>query len=189
MSRRILVVLSLVFVLLLATAGVALAQSATTKQVGLVIAFPDGTSHTEIVTVPVAATTLDVLKTAKITLVSQSSSFGESICKINNTGCPADNCFCDPDAFWAYYHLDGSAWASSMEGVGGYVPADQAVEGFAWSGFDAQFNPTVQPPVFTFAQLLAMVNQPVPVPEPGTLLLLGGGVATLAAYIRRKRAA
>ena len=74
-----------------------------------------------------------------------------------------------------------------MEGVGVFVPADKAVEGFAWSGFDANFNPTVQPPVYTFEQLVSMQAAPVGIPEPATLLLLGGGVAALAGWARRKR--
>ena len=66
----------IVLVLCTLFAGTALAQAPTTKQVGLVIAFPDGTEHLEIVTVPTAATTFDVLQKAKITLASADSGFG-----------------------------------------------------------------------------------------------------------------
>jgi hypothetical protein len=186
-SRRSTFLVSLVLVMLLAGASVVFSQSGETKQVGLIVAFPDGTVHTEAVTVPAAATTLDALRAAKIELVTQSGSFGESICKINATGCTADNCFCNAEKFWAYYHLAGSDWAVASEGVGAFVPPHQSVEGLVWSGFDASFNATEQPPVRTFAQLQAASDRPVPVAIPAALLLLGAGAAGLVVYMRRKR--
>ncbi len=188
MFRRLISVLSGVLVLVVLMAGVVLATDATTKQVGLVIAFPDGAQHLEVVTVPTTATTFDVLQAAKITLVSQDAGWGPAVCRINHVGCPAAACFCDTVHFWAYYHLDAAnnVWVSASTGVGGYVPTDGAVEGLAWSGFDASFTPTVQPPVYTFAQIVAQTT-PVPIPEPATMLLLSAGLVGLAGYVRRAR--
>ena len=136
-------------------AGSALAAEEGTKQVGLVITFPDGAEHLEVVTVPAGATTFDALKVAQIELASTESDFGPAVCGINKVGCPADNCFCDKDHFWAYYHLDPvtNQWQASVQGVGAYVPANGAVEGLAWSGMDANFLPTDEPKVYTFQQL------------------------------------
>lgn len=151
-SRRLSLV-ALVVLVLIALVVPVQAQDAGTKQVGIVIAFPDGTQHAEIVSVPAAANTFEVLQAANIELASQDTAFGPAVCSINGTGCPADNCFCNEKEFWAYFHLDNSQWASAMEGVGAYVPANGAVEGFAWSGSDAEFNPTVKPNVVTFDQI------------------------------------
>jgi hypothetical protein len=187
MSLRLLIVLLLALVLMVTLAGSSLAADSTTKQVGLVTSFPDGTEHLEIVTVPDAATTFDVLEAASIDLVTGA---GPTLCSINKIGCPATNCFCDAAHYWAYFDLDAatSKWIASSVGVGSVVPANGAVVGFAWSGFDESYNPTVEPPVYTFAQIVAKTTPPpVSVPEPGTILLLGSGLAGVAAYVRLRK--
>jgi hypothetical protein len=185
MVRRIsLVAIVLATLVLMASlAGDALAAQESTKQVGLVISFPDGTEHLEVVTVPVAATMFDVLKVAQINLASAESDFGPAVCGIDNVGCPADNCFCDSDHFWAYYHLDPAtnAWQASAQGVGAYVPADGSVEGLVWSGVDASFDPTDQPKVHTFLGLSG--NAPESLPTTGSHMLplvLAAGLSLLA---------
>lgn len=187
MSHRTSFGLLLTVVMLVLTAGTVFAQSGSTKQVGLVVTFPDGVTHTEIVTVPTTATALDVLNAGKLSVVSAESSFGPALCKINTTGCSADNCFCDEKNYWAYYHLSGSTWAGAEEGIGVYVPANGSVEGFAWSGFDADFRPTVQPPVYTFDQLLANQAPRVPTLALVALVLVGIGLVGLIWYMQRRR--
>jgi len=160
------------------------------KEVALVITYSSGATHTEIVTVPVDATTADVLASADVPVGMEDFGFGPAICNINADGCPTDNCFCDAEHFWAFYHLVGDAWESAAGGVGDYTPGDRSVEGFAWSGFDDNFNPTVQPPVMTFEDVEEENGgppQPAEIPEPATLLLVGSGIAGLAAYTRRRK--
>jgi hypothetical protein len=185
MVRRVpYVILTVVAILLLASlAGSALAAEEGTKQVGLVIAFPDGTEHLEVVTVPANATTFDALKAADIDLASTESDFGPAVCGVNKVGCPADNCFCDAQHFWAYYHLDpaGKAWQASAQGVGAYVPPDSAVEGLAWSGMDASFMPVDQPKVRTFQDLSGAAPQSLPATGFGALpLALAAGLSLVA---------
>lgn len=190
MSRRFIVVLFLALAVASVLVSAAFAAAPTTKQVGLVIAFPDSDPHLEIVTVPAAATTIEILEAANIDLASQNTQYGPALCSINKVGCPATDCFCDAAHFWAYYHLNATTnqWTAAAEGIGSYVPVNGSVEGFAWSGFDANYNPTVRPPVYTFDQIVAATTTPpVSVPEPGTLLLLGGGLAGVAAYVRMRK--
>jgi hypothetical protein len=182
MVRRVsYIALTVVAVLLLASfAGSVLAAEEGTKQVGLVIAFPDGTEDLEVVTVPAAATMFDALKAAKIDLASTESDFGPAVCGVNKVGCPADNCFCDAEHFWAYYHLDpaGKAWQASAQGVGAYVPLNGAVEGLSWSGMDASFLPTDPPKVHTFRELSGTAPQSLPATGFGVLpLALAAGLS------------
>lgn len=181
MKQRSILVLLMALVLSIALFGVALAAEGDTKQVGIVIAFPDKAEYAAIVTVPITATTFDVLEAANIELVSQSTSFGPALCSIKGAGCPATNCFCDAQHFWAYYHLTDGAWVAAAEGVGAFVPANGAVEGFAWSGFDASFNPTAKPTVSTFAQISGAAQQPAVLPQTGggALLPAAAGVGSL----------
>jgi hypothetical protein len=144
-----------------------------------------------VVTVPAAATTFDALKAAKIDLASSESDFGPAVCGVNKVGCPADNCFCDKDHFWAYYHLDpaGKTWQTSAQGVGAYVPPDGAVEGLAWSGMDASFMPIDQPKVHTFQALAGAAPQSLPSTGFGWLPLALAAGLSLAAVGLASRAA
>ncbi len=56
------------------------------------------------------------------------------VCSIEGVGCPADDCFCDPDGkFWAYSQWNGSDWEPSMVGAGSSVISQTgAVEGWRW---------------------------------------------------------
>jgi hypothetical protein len=163
MIRRHFLASLLTFVLLALITAAAWAQ-APGKRVALVVKFPDYV-YAEIVTVPVEATTADVLEAAVIPVGMREFTWGKAVCSIGGVGNPLDDCFADPNHFWAYYHLVDEAWVFSNVGVSNFVPADEAVEGFAWSGFDENFNPTVQPPVMTFAQVEAGQFVPIFLPH------------------------
>lgn len=173
--------LAAALVLLLA---VAVSAQSGDKQVGIVIQFPDAL-HTEIVTAPADANTAEVLESATVSAALADMGFGPALCNIDGVGNPVDDCFADPEHFWAFYTLNGDAWEASPVGVGDHVPGDGEVVGFAWSGFDADFNPTVAPPPRTFAQLEGESGPDI------TLIILGilaaVLVAALAVYIPRLR--
>jgi LPXTG-motif cell wall-anchored protein len=182
-SRFLLLVILALGALAIFGSLVALAEGET-KQVGLVVSFPDGSRYTDLITVPVTSTTLQVLRASTIDLVDTNGQFGPTVCSIKKTGCPASNCFCDPKHFWAFYELDKATnkWVASQVGVGAAVPANGAVEGFAWSEMDANYNPLTQPPVMTLADIQAARSKtPSTVPSQPAATATGQGPAKLPA--------
>ncbi len=67
---------------------------------------------------------------------------GKGLCKVDDTGCPADDCFCGGNFYWQLFTVQTNAWISSNDGLSGtkLVPGD--VAGLSWSDkSDEQYNP------------------------------------------------
>lgn len=62
------------------------------------------------------------------------SSLGMALCKIEDTGCSEDNCFCQSD-YWGFYYVENGSWLYSPVGVGSYHPRDGDMLGFRWGAF------------------------------------------------------
>ena len=167
-------------------------------KVGLVVVYGDGTVKTAVVSVPEGGTTADALNASGLPVVIADTSFGPALCKIGNDGCPAEDCFCNTKMSWAYWHLDGDTWKAADTGVGGFKPTANAVEGFSWTAFDADFNALVKPPVVSFADVEAG-KSPATIPVTGgwsiddlaTVRLAAGGLGflSLAGYLVLRRRA
>ena len=189
MSRRLIVVLFLALALATVLVPAAFAADPTTKQVGLVVAFPDGTEHLEIVTVPDRGHDIRCAR-RQPALTCVDRGLGPRCAGSTTSAARQPIASATPPIIgltitWTPQPANGSL---QRMGVGSIVPDNGSVEGFAWSGFDESYNPTVQPPVYTFAQIVAKTTPPpVSVPEPGTILLLGSGLAGVAAYVRLRK--
>jgi hypothetical protein len=89
---------------------------------------------------------LQALQRSGLALTTVDFSFGTAVCAIEGVGCPASNCFCNPDQFWGYQFWDGAAWQGYMTGPGGSSIGDGAVEGWAWGPF-GDTPPPITPPI------------------------------------------
>jgi hypothetical protein len=63
------------------------------------------------------------------------------VCSIEGVGCPASNCFCDPNNFWNYSYWDGSAWQGYLVGAASSLITDGAVEGWRWGPWGSAMSP------------------------------------------------
>lgn len=56
------------------------------------------------------------------------------VCQIEAYGCPADNCFCDPEHYWSYWNRDvgGTAWTYAVQGHAERVLSPGDMDGWSW---------------------------------------------------------
>lgn len=78
---------------------------------------------------------IEALTRTDLDVVTADTDFGVAVCSIEGTGCPADDCFCDPSAFWNYVDWDEGAWQSYDVGAADSVVINGDVEGWAWGAF------------------------------------------------------
>ncbi|MBN1580526.1 MAG: hypothetical protein JXA89_07465, partial [Anaerolineae bacterium] len=156
---------SLLVVLMLGIGADARAQSPS-NQVGLVVQFGDGTTLTRCVTFDEPEINgYDVLMRSGLNVVANTSSgIGVAICKIQDQGCPAENCFCTCQgaacSYWSYWHLAGDSWSYAYRGADSYTVRHGDVEGWRWSS-------EAPPEVISFAQICAPATN-TPLPLTGT---------------------
>ena len=71
--------------------------------------------------------------------------FGPAVCAIEDVGCPANNCFCNPDQFWNYNFWDGSTWQGYPVGASqSVISTTGAIEGWRWGAFGSAQLPAAQ---------------------------------------------
>ncbi|MFN3332679.1 MAG: hypothetical protein ACK47M_09225, partial [Caldilinea sp.] len=88
---------------------------------------------------------LAALEASGLDVTIAETSFGPAVCAIEGVGCPADNCFCDPDNFWAYNFWDGETWQSYPVGASASVISETgAIEGWRWGAFGSAQTPADQ---------------------------------------------
>ena len=213
MTRRtFLLPLLLTALCLLAGASVASAQSGD-HRAGLVIRYADGSVQTQCVAFSGPNITgEELLQRSDLTVIlDYNAGLGGAVCSINNQGCafPTQDCFCRCQSstceYWAYFHRTGDGWQYSQVSPGAYQVTDHALEGWSWG--KGNFFSGVELPLLTFADVCPApatptvtvtatptatptptpTSEPVAVPEPATILLLGSGLAGLVGYMRLTR--
>ncbi len=154
-SRRLAFVHGLLTVALVLVAY-SLSSASDDNHVALVVDFGGGQVVTKCIGFSEPQLSgLTALQRSGLDLEIDYQSVGAAVCRINDTGCSADDCFCacrgGDCVYWSYWHLRDGSWQYSNAGAGQYQLSDGMVDGWVWglSGV-GQSTP---PPVVTFADV------------------------------------
>ncbi|MBN1259664.1 MAG: hypothetical protein JXB35_03200, partial [Anaerolineae bacterium] len=104
---------------------------------------------------------LALLRQAGVQLTVSAGSAGTAICAIDDTGCPASDCFCAckaaPCRYWTYFHAAGDGgWVYSGRGAAGWSLRDGDVDAWVWGDSSAA------PPDVTFVEICGGETEPPP---------------------------
>ena len=106
------------------------------NRAGIIIQLPDGETVSRCVAFESATINgIDLLSTTH-DVVLATEAFGQSVCRIDGVGCPADDCFCQcanaDCAYWQYWHLTETGWTYSAIGAGSSQVQTGDVQGWVW---------------------------------------------------------
>ena len=162
--------ITLTLIMLLVGLG-ASASAQEPNRAGLVVTLEDGTAVTRCVEFTEDEINgLELVNRSGLAVETGTAAFGTSVCRIEETGCPGSDCFCQCKGgdcvYWSYWHLGDDGWQYSQAGAGIYQAKNGAVDGWTWGPGTPQDAP--EPPALTFDEICAApatVNQET-APEP-----------------------
>ena len=134
-KNKILIILFLILTLGIVQRSPGRAQT-TLNQVGLVVQFGDGRIETECIQFEEESITgYEVFERSSFDYTPDfNAGNGWAICKIEEDGCPANDCFCYPTLYWSYWLLTDGAWLYSPLGSSNFDVYDGDVQGWRWGG-------------------------------------------------------
>ncbi len=106
------------------------------ERAGVVIQYSNSSFIMKCVEFQSGNSALDVLKSSGVQVVAKDygSTLGAALCKIEDTGCGSDNCFCQ-SSYWGFYYVENGSWSYSPVGVSKYYARDGDVLGFRWGAY------------------------------------------------------
>ncbi len=106
------------------------------EKAGVVIQYGNSSSIMKCVEFQSGNSALDVLKSSGVQVVTKDygSTLGAALCKMEDTGCDLDNCFCQ-SSYWGFYYVENGSWSYSPVGVSKYYVRDGDVLGFRWGAY------------------------------------------------------
>lgn len=130
------------------------APAPTSDQTTLVVQFDDARRVVRKIDFTEPISGLALLEQSDLDVVKAEFDWGSAVCSIEGVGCPAEDCFCQENAFWSYLSWDGSAWVSYPVGPAqSVISTTGTVEGWHWSTGE---NP-VTPPTYVNAADHALI--------------------------------
>ncbi|NYZ79214.1 hypothetical protein H0N99_03635 [Candidatus Micrarchaeota archaeon] len=106
------------------------------ERAGLVVQFNSSSVTMKCVEFQSGASAFDILMNSGLQLVTKDygAGLGMALCKIGDTGCGEDNCFCASE-YWGFYYIAGSSWEYAPVGVSGFTVSNGDVLGFRWGAY------------------------------------------------------
>jgi hypothetical protein len=191
-SYRLATVVGAMVILMLVPAATVYSQD--TGTVAQLVEFPTGELMPFCRDLETPTDNITALKATGLDLAIKDWGFGFTVCGIEGLGCPEEDCFCEcplPECKqWTFFRWNAAsrAWETSDDTT---VNAGDVVA-WLWTELDTTGDwpwPPAETPSLknvTLNKICEMEEeqrlQREFVPEPGTVLLLGGGLAGLAGY-------
>jgi hypothetical protein len=145
MHQKKAVDIALTLILLLtwsARASTPITHAQQSNRAGLVVGLGDGTFVAQCVTFSESEISgYAVLMRSGLEVTAS----GGAVCRIEGTGCPADDCFCAVPDYWSYWHLIDGTWQYAGSGAYDSSVGDGDVEGWNWGA--------EPPPTYLFRQI------------------------------------
>jgi hypothetical protein len=133
----------------------------------------------------------DLLMRSGLDVAADVQGAGAMVCRIDGTGCPADNCMCQCSGggdcvYWSYWHQISGNWQYSQGGASIYPITNGMVDGWSW-GLGAvnqaspppnlAFEDVCQVPATATATAVPPTNTPLPTNTPIPLPTLAPEIA------------
>jgi hypothetical protein len=115
------------------------------KQGGVVVQLDDSALRVRTIDFTGSISGVTALQLTGLDVLTSSTKFGVAVCSIEGVGCPATDCFCNPQKFWAYSYWDGNAWQDYPVGASdSVISRTGAIEGWRWGEFGSAKIPATQ---------------------------------------------
>jgi len=176
----------------------AVAHSQDTFTVAQLVEFPTGELMPFCRDIETPTDNITALRATELDLTIKDWGFGFTVCAIEGLGCPEEDCFCEcplPECKqWTFFRWNAAnrAWETSEDTT---IEAGDVVA-WLWTELDTTVDypwPPAETPSLENVTLNKICELEEEqrflaefVPEPGTILLLGSGMAGLAGYASLK---